>query len=545
MIPLRSLTSALFRTVPITAIATTTRTSSPVIVRKKRKSNIMMWSTTAAAMTAAAAATATATTTTLFYYSFIGGVSSLSSLSSSQSLADSTSTSACSFSSLLLLSSSASSLALKNVISSVSSSASVSQASASSLYATLINTLNANTTNCQEGENAVKKSTNTTQPPFDDSVLSYDHYNGVTIHLDKYHHQHQRSNNDDDSSGNQLTTAAAAVTIEIETLFSRKLKDALQIWKSEGKKGIWIHTNSETSKYIPICIELGFQFHKILPSSKSTTATTATTTTEIENEDNNLLVLSQWLPDTRSRLPLGPTHQIGVGVIVLNPLNHSQILVVKEKSGPAAAYDLWKMPTGLLDPNEYVHEGAKRELYEETSLNATLNNIISIRQSHRGNGSTSDMFFVCLMELDNNDINTNDDDNGGNGGNDGDGQQQQQQQWKACEDEIADIQWMSVEEYCNQTIWNNSPLSETLNACVLQVSKNKQQAMIGGSNNVDSIDSSSSSSVSAIEHYQLEVGFGRTDKKTDALFVPKTIINSTPTSLRSDHNNNHLNSSKL
>merc|ERR1712166_613925 len=117
------------------------------------------------------------------------------------------------------------------------------------------------------------------------------------------------------------------------------------------------------------------------------------------------------------------------------------------------------------------------------------------------------MFFLCLMELD--------DESGGNNGG-GNERNQQQQQWKACEDEIADIQWMSVEEYCSQTIWNNSPLSKTMNACVLEISKSKQQAMMmGGSNNVDSIDSSggsSSSSIrSTIELYQLEVGFGRTD----------------------------------
>merc|ERR1740130_1653792 len=123
------------------------------------------------------------------------------------------------------------------------------------------------------------------QPPFDDSVLSYDHYNGVTIHLDKYHHNqhHQTSNDDDsgnDSSGdNHLPTSSTIIETNDETLFSQKLKEALQIWKSEGKKGIWINTNSETSKYIPICMELGFQFHKILPSSKSKSTTMTTTAT--------------------------------------------------------------------------------------------------------------------------------------------------------------------------------------------------------------------------------------------------------------------------
>ena len=59
------------------------------------------------------------------------------------------------------------------------------------------------------------------------------------------------------------------------------------------------------------------------------------------------------------------------------------VIVVKEKSGPATKYDLWKVPTGLLDPNEYVNEGAKLELYQERSLNATSKNILSISQSHR------------------------------------------------------------------------------------------------------------------------------------------------------------------
>ena len=72
-------------------------------------------------------------------------------------------------------------------------------------------------------------------------------------------------------------------------------------------------------------------------------------TEESTNESSNSLVLSRWLPtDTPSRLPHGPTHQVGVGVVLLNPLDPSQMLVVRELSGPAAKYNLWKMPTGLV-----------------------------------------------------------------------------------------------------------------------------------------------------------------------------------------------------
>jgi len=47
-----------------------------------------------------------------------------------------------------------------------------------------------------------------------------------------------------------------------------------------------------------------------------------------------MLILKQWLPDTPSRLPLGPTHQVGVGALILD--DEGKMLVVQEKSGPAA-----------------------------------------------------------------------------------------------------------------------------------------------------------------------------------------------------------------
>ena len=44
----------------------------------------------------------------------------------------------------------------------------------------------------------------------------------------------------------------------------------------------------------------------------------------------------KWLPeDSESRLPHGPTHQVGIGAIITHPLT-GKMLVVQEKSGPAA-----------------------------------------------------------------------------------------------------------------------------------------------------------------------------------------------------------------
>ena len=358
----------------------------------------------------------------------------------------------------------------------LSSFSTVLKAAASSLSAT--------TTYCDEGEGeGENEPIHVTEIPFDESVLSHDHYNGVTIDLDKYHQNDDDKNTDDSSSTSQQSS------------FAMKLNDALVIWRAEGRKGIWIHANTKSSKYIPDCIDAGFEFHKILPKNNNGSDGKTEESNLNNSKSNNSLVLSQWLPtDSLSRLPHGPTHQVGVGVILFNPTDPSQMLVVKELSGPAAKYNLWKMPTGLVDPQEFVPEAASRELLEETGIEAKMSSILCIRQAHRSNADTSDMFFVCTMTplLDHNKV----------------------IQWKRQETEIADIRWMSVKDFCEQDHWQGSPLYETLNDCVLRASMQETERQ-------QQEKSESGSKVINIEHRQLELGFGRTDGKSAALFLPQ------------------------
>jgi len=239
-----------------------------------------------------------------------------------------------------------------------------------------------------------------TTPPFDESALTFDHYNGVTLHLDR------------------IETSPSE--------FKKDLSDALLLWKAEGRKGIWINAPKSAAHFVPDCMDLGFDFHFV---------------------KENVLILSQWLPqDTPSRLPLGPTHQVGIGTVVLKPNDPTRMLVVQEKTGPAAAYKLWKMPTGLLDPGEDIPDAAARELLEETGLEATIKGIICFRQAHSTSRS-SDLFFVCRMDLTN-----------------------PNQEWKLQPEEIAEIQWMKVEDYCNQQRWQGSSVYEALNESILKLS---------------------------------------------------------------------------
>jgi ADP-ribose pyrophosphatase YjhB (NUDIX family) len=217
--------------------------------------------------------------------------------------------------------------------------------------------------------------------------------------------------------------------------------------------------------------------------------------------------MSKWLPDEiPSRLPFGPTHQVGVGTLVLNPRDPLQMLVVQEKTGPgmctrvldwkecihslqstqrvlvgdctqtashlissiicfhlqyiniAAVHKVWKMPTGLLDPGEDIPDAAIRELKEETGFDATMQGILCFRQAHSSStaGTTgtatvrsSDLFFVCHMHL--TDPNA---------------------QWSMQEEEIADIRWMTVDDYCNQELWLGSPVYDSLNQAIRQASAN-------------------------------------------------------------------------
>jgi hypothetical protein len=98
------------------------------------------------------------------------------------------------------------------------------------------------------------------------------------------------------------------------------------------------------------------------------------------------------------------------------------------------------------------------------------------------------------------------------------------------QDEIANIQWMTVQEFCDQPPWQKSPLFTTLNLCILKVSQTAVASANAIEQNLGNI------SVEAkkrhhrwwppmIEHQQLDVGFAP-EGKTNALFLPPSIKDS-------------------
>lgn len=266
--------------------------------------------------------------------------------------------------------------------------------------------------------------------------------------------------------------------------FETALREQLQRWRSESIRGVWLHIPPSHADKVGACIRQGFQFHMVLNNDDSTSA------------GQRELVLTQWLPkDTPNRLPLGPTHQVGVGCLVWHPHDdhlvgsgERRMLVVQEKTGPAAAYGLWKMPTGLADPGEDLHRASERELVEETGLRAKFTGLVGFRQAHASRNASpistsdnnkqqdgeseetpssskkkkasfsrkvSDLFFICQLELP-----SNVDDDTGTG-------KQQHDAFLACPDEIAAIQWMKVQDFCGQHHWSKSPIFMQFNQALL------------------------------------------------------------------------------
>ncbi|WOK92032.1 nudix hydrolase 2 isoform X4 [Canna indica] len=156
--------------------------------------------------------------------------------------------------------------------------------------------------------------------------------------------------------------------------FISSLRASLEVWRQQGKKGVWIKLPIELANLVQPTVEEGFCYHHAEPS---------------------YLMLVYWIPSTRNTLPVNATHCVGVGAFVMN--DKKEVLAVQEKNGRLRGSGVWKFPTGVVDPGEDISAGAVREVKEETGIDTEFVEVLAFRQSHKSFFDKSDLFFICML----------------------------------------------------------------------------------------------------------------------------------------------------
>lgn len=158
--------------------------------------------------------------------------------------------------------------------------------------------------------------------------------------------------------------------------FDAELKKKIEEWSNQAVRGVWLTIPIESAVYVGVACKQGFEFHHAKP---------------------NYVLLTLWLlKNEPSTLPKYGFTQIGVGAVVVN--NKNQVLMVQERVSPSPLYQgSWKFPGGLADPGESFHETAKREVMEETKIEATCVGVVSLRHSHNYRFGQGDIYVVVKM----------------------------------------------------------------------------------------------------------------------------------------------------
>lgn len=196
--------------------------------------------------------------------------------------------------------------------------------------------------------------------------------------------------------------------------FTMKLETSVEYWKSKERRGVWLQIPISRASFIPIAVANGFVFH---------------------HAEKEYVMMTTWLSGEENRMPPNASHQVGVGCVVQSD---DKLLLVQEKNGPLKGTGVWKLPTGLVDLGEDIHEAAIREVMEETGVECEFDRMLCFRQSHGVLHGKSDLFFLCVLRPKTTTI--------------------------TCqESEIQDCQWLSFDTYANQPFYKPGTLYAKIN----------------------------------------------------------------------------------
>lgn len=186
--------------------------------------------------------------------------------------------------------------------------------------------------------------------------------------------------------------------------FSVLLRNSLEKWRRDGRRGIWLQIPSGVAaELVPEALRQGFEFHHCKPQH---------------------IVLNKWLPRNElNKMPLDASSYVGVGGFVQNA--RDELLLVRERY---VTGKMWKLPGGLANPGESIPQAVVREVYEETGVETAFESIIAVRHLPVARFDRGDLYFVCRLRL----------------ANAADGVDAR---IKIDPEEIAQARWMGIPEY--------------------------------------------------------------------------------------------------
>lgn len=214
-----------------------------------------------------------------------------------------------------------------------------------------------------------------------------------------------------DYYGGVIVEPTAAADCDSVEEFSEKLSSSIDTWRKEGRRGVWLKIPSDCLTYASAAVQQNFFIH---------------------HAEKEHIMLALWLPEEQGEpctLPSYTSHTVGVGAMVID--EEQRLLVVQERTGPAAGIDFWKIPTGLVDAGEDAAAAAAREVREETGVEAEVVSLLALRETHHAPGGgwmsgKTNVFMVFLLKPTSTEI-------------------------KLDGGEIAQCQWMDYDEYLAKT----------------------------------------------------------------------------------------------
>lgn len=155
--------------------------------------------------------------------------------------------------------------------------------------------------------------------------------------------------------------------------FRLALGRALEEWRNDATKVVWLDLPSELSGLVPVAVEAGFVYH---------------------HADTHRLQLTMVLTPG-AYVPPYATHYIGAGGVVVSDDRMLLVVVERYRSSWGRHY---KLPGGALRPGEHISDGVVREVREETGIETRFRGVVCFRHWHGYRFGKSDIYFVCRLD---------------------------------------------------------------------------------------------------------------------------------------------------